>query len=112
MLNVCVVPLEEMLKSAPVVPVAKVWVVPVNPFKLVIPVAGGDAHVPSPRQKVLLLALVPLFRFATGRFPVTSAVSDTEPKLGAPAAFPWSTVVVVPSDPRVETAVVLPPSTN
>lgn len=67
---------------------------------------------PSPLQKVLLDAPVPLFRLATGRFPVTSAVNETAPKDGAPAAFPCNTVVVVPSEPRVETAVVLPPITN
>jgi hypothetical protein len=112
MLNVCVVPLEEMLKSAPVVPVAKVCVVPVKPFNEVIPVAGGLAHVPSPLQNVLLDALVPLFRFVTGRFPVTSADRDTAEKDGAPAAFPWSTVVVVPREPSVDTAVVFPPRTS
>ena len=35
---------------------------------------GTDAHVPSPRQYVVLLAPVPLFRFETGRFPVTPVV--------------------------------------
>jgi hypothetical protein len=35
------------------------------------PATVGDAHVASPRQNVELLALVPLLRFATGRFPVT-----------------------------------------
>jgi hypothetical protein len=112
MLNVCVVPDEDILKSAPVVPVANVCVVPVKPFRLVIPVAGGLAHVPSPLQKVLLLALVPLFRFVTGRFPVTSAVNETAPKDGAPPAFPCKTVVEVPRDPSVEIAVVFPPSTS
>jgi len=112
MLNVCVVPDELILKSAPVVPVAKVCVVPVRPFRLVMPVAGGAAHVPSPLQNVLLLAAVPLFRFVTGRLPVTSAVSDTAANDGAPPAFPCSTVVVVPKDPNVETAVVFPPITN
>jgi len=100
------------LKSAPVVPVAKVWVVPVRPLSDVIPVAGGLAHVPSPLQNVELLALVPLFRLVTGRFPVTSADKLTAPKLGAPPAFPCNTVVVVPRLPSVETAVVLPPITN
>ena len=37
----------------------------------------GVAHVPSPRQKVEDDALVPLLRFVTGRFPVTSAVRLT-----------------------------------
>jgi len=111
-LKVCVVPLEDIPKSVPDVPVANVWVVPVKPFRLVIPVAGGLAHVPSPLQNVLLLAAVPLFRFVTGRFPVTSADSDTAPKVGAPPAFPCNTVVEVPSDPSVDTAVVFPPITS
>ena len=112
MLNVCVVPEDEMLKSAPVVPVANVCVVPVNPFKEVIPVAGGLAHVPSPLQNVLDEADVPLFKFATGKFPVTSVLSETDAKLGAPPAFPCNTVVVVPRLPKVETAVVFPPITS
>jgi hypothetical protein len=33
--------------------------------------AVGVAHDPSPRQKVVALALVPLFKLATGRLPVT-----------------------------------------
>ena len=77
-----------------------------------IPVAGGLAHVPSPLQKVELLALVPLFRLVTGRLPLTSAVSDTAANDGAPPALPCNTVVVVPREPRVETAVVFPPITN
>lgn len=35
------------------------------------PVPGGVAQVPSPRQKLVELAPVPLFRFAGGRLPVT-----------------------------------------
>ena len=112
MLNVWVVPTEEIAKSVPLVPVAKVCVVPVSPFSEVIPVAGGAAHVPSPLQNVELEAEVPLFRFATGKFPVTSADRLTAANDGAPPAFPWRTVVVVPSDPSVETAVVFPPSTS
>src|SRR5215813_11711948 len=73
MLNVWVVPTEEIAKSVPLVPVAKVCVVPVSPLREVIPVAGGAAHVPSPRQNVLEEALVPEFRLATGKLPVTSA---------------------------------------
>ena len=34
---------------------------------------AAAAHVPSPRQKVLAVAPVPLFKLVTGRFPVTSA---------------------------------------
>ena len=33
--------------------------------------AEGVAHVPSPRQKVVPEALVPLFKLVTGRFPAT-----------------------------------------
>ena len=36
------------------------------------PPPAGVAHVPSPRQKVVELAPVPLPRLETGRFPVTS----------------------------------------
>ena len=41
------------------------------------PLPAGAAHVPSPRQNVLAEALVPLLRFATGKFPVTSADKST-----------------------------------
>jgi len=112
MLKVCVVPTDEIAKSVPLVPVANVCDVPLNPFRLVMPVAGGAAHVPSPLQNVLLDAEVPLLRLVTGKLPVTSADRLTAAKDGAPAAFPCSTVVVVPNDPRVLTAVVLPPSTS
>ena len=37
------------------------------------------AQTPSPRQNVEELADVPLFRLATGRFPVTSELSETAP---------------------------------
>lgn len=111
-LNVCVVPEEEIAKSVPVVPVAKVCVVPVRPLRVVIPVAGGALHVPSPLQKVLEDAAVPEFRFVTGRFPDTSAERLTAPKDGAPPALPCKTCVVVPKEPRVETAVAFPPSTS
>ena len=52
----------------------------------------GVAHVPSPRQNVVELALVPLLRFATGRFPVTPVESGNPvqlvrvPELGVPRA--------------------------
>ena len=39
--------------------------------------AVGEAHVASPLQNVELLALVPLFKFPTGRFPVTPLVRST-----------------------------------
>ena len=38
------------------------------------PPPAGVAHVPSPRQNVVEDALVPEFRFVTGRFPVTPVV--------------------------------------
>lgn len=38
--------------------------------------AAGAAHVPSPRQNVELLALVPLFKFVTGKLPVTPPLPD------------------------------------
>jgi hypothetical protein len=38
------------------------------------PPPAGVAHVASPRQKVLELAPVPLFKFVTGKFPVTPVV--------------------------------------
>lgn len=41
----------------------------------------GVTHVPSPRQKVVAPALVPLPRFVTGRFPVTPV------ERGSPVAF-------------------------
>jgi hypothetical protein len=43
----------------------------VVPETLVTPVPAGVAQDPSPRQKVVAPADVPLFRFVTGRFPVT-----------------------------------------
>ena len=43
----------------------------------VAPPPAGVAHVASPRQNVVLLALVPLFKFATGRFPVTPLDKST-----------------------------------
>ena len=53
--------------------------------------AVGDAQVPSPRQKVDDVAEVPLFKFVTGRLPVTPVVS------GKPVAFVSVTLVGVPS---------------
>lgn len=43
--------------------------------RLILPLPAGAAHVPSPRQKVEELALVPLLRLATGRLPVTPVLS-------------------------------------
>lgn len=39
-----------------------------------MPEPAGTAHIPSPRQKVVADALVPEFRFVTGRLPVTPVV--------------------------------------
>ena len=57
------------------------------------------AQVPSPRQKVVPEALVPLLRFVTGRLPVTPVASDTfvivlvAPLMEAPATMPVSSTV-------------------
>jgi hypothetical protein len=61
-----------------------------------VPAPAGVAHVPSPRQNVEDEADVPLFKFVTGRFPVTSLASLTVSVLLAPAmVFPVSTCVAV-----------------
>src|SRR5215831_2605677 len=90
----------------PTVPVA-VIVPPVNGEENVmlvtVPVPGGEAHVPSPRQNVAAEAEIPLFRLIIGRFPVTSVVRFTAPKLGAPAP-PCRTVVAEPNEPSTVTA--------
>ena len=44
---------------------------------MTVPPPAGVAHVPSPRQKVEDEAEVPLFRWLTPRFPVTSAVDKS-----------------------------------
>lgn len=46
---------------------------------------------------------------ATGRAPVTSVVKPTAPNVGAPAALPCKSVVVVPSEPSGAGAVPAPP---
>ncbi len=51
---------------------------------------------PSPRQKVELVADIPLFSLFTGRLPVTSVARFIALNEGAPAALPCNTVVVVP----------------
>jgi hypothetical protein len=53
------------------------------------PPPAGVAHVPSPRQNVDELAPVPLFKFAAGKFPATSAVRLTAEMLSVttPAAL-------------------------
>jgi hypothetical protein len=57
----------------------------------------------------VLDAPVPLLRFVTGKLPVTSAVNDTAPNVGAPDALPCNTVVVVPVLPNVLGATPAPP---
>lgn len=65
------------------------------------------AFVPSAvhDDRLPVLELVP--PFATGKTPDTSAVNDTAPKVGAPAAFPCRTVVVVPAEVVASAVVVL-----
>ena len=53
--------------------------------------AAGVAHVPSPRQKVVLDADVPLLRLVTGRLPVTPVVN------GRPVALVSTPLAGVPS---------------
>lgn len=77
-----------------------------------VPLPGGAAHVPSPRQNVAELALVPALRLVTGRLPVTSVESATAPNVGKPPALPWSTVVVVPNDASTAVACNPPPTTK
>ncbi|CAM6031534.1 unnamed protein product [Sphagnum compactum] len=61
-------------------PALLIWICPDDPPGGVA-VAEGDAHVPSPRQKVEADADAPEARFATGRLPVTPVES------GSPVAF-------------------------
>jgi hypothetical protein len=63
---------------------------------------GGTAQVASPRQKVVALAPVPLFRLVVERLPVTSVARFTELKDGG--APPCRTVVAVPVEPSVARA--------
>jgi hypothetical protein len=85
---------------------------PLKVIEVTVPLPGGAAQVPSPRQNVALDALVPLLRLITGRLPVISLVSETAPNDGAPAAFPCNTVDVVPSEPSADIACKPPPSTS
>ena len=62
---------------------------------LVTPVPAGVAQDPSPRQNVVALALVPLFRFVTGRFPVTVVERSTFPHAGAKPTPPDSKALPV-----------------
>jgi hypothetical protein len=76
-----------------------------------LPEPLGVAQVPSPRQNVVRGRWCREFRLVTGRLPETSAVRLTAPKVGAPAALPCRTVVVVPSEPRTVTSSVPLPRT-
>lgn len=69
---------------------------PVHVLRLVV----GPANAKNP------LLVPPL---APARMPLISAVSETLPKVGAPAAFPCNRVVVVPNEPTVPGAVPAPP---
>src|SRR6266446_1595550 len=60
---------------------------PVMATEVTVPVPA-TAHVPSPRQKVEEVAPVPLLRWVTARFPLTSLARSTAPNVGAPAALP------------------------
>ena len=59
--------------------------------------------------KTALSAVPPVPPLPTGRVPVTSAVRLTAPKVGAPAALPCRTVVVVPRLASVAGAAPAPP---
>ena len=58
------------------------------------PVAAGADHVPSPRQNVEPLALVPLFKLLTGKLPVTPVVK------GKPVASAKANAGVASDPPR------------
>ena len=72
----------------------------VNP----LPPPAGVAQVASPLQKVVLEADVPLFRFVTGRFPVTPVVrgnpvhDDNVPLVGVPKAGVTNVGLVAPTN--------------
>jgi hypothetical protein len=99
------------MTAPPKLPALLYWIAPVVLPGVVVPV--GVAQVPSPRQKVVAEALVPLFKLPTGKLPVTSVERLTAPKLGVPAALPCKTVVAVPAVPsEVGAAPAPPPNTS
>lgn len=51
------------------------------------PAPAGVPHTPSPRQKVVELAAVPLFRFVVGRFPVTPPLALEARLMGTTSAL-------------------------
>lgn len=71
-------------------PIALVPVPKAHWLVVMLMLPDGAAQVPSPRQNVELVAPVPLFRFVTGRFPVTPVVS------GSPVKFVATPLVGVP----------------
>ena len=92
---------------------------PDTPIDVTVPaLAAGVAHVPSPLQKVVLDADVPLLRLVTGKFPVTPVVSGKPvalvktPLAGVPRAgvvivglvnvSPATVAAVPPSDTAVD----------
>ena len=71
---------------------------PATPTEVTVPaLAAGVAQLPSPRQKVVADAPVPLFRLVTGRFPVTPVVSGKSVALvkTTPEGVPSAGVVSV-----------------
>ena len=84
--------------------------VPVPPTEVTVP--GGTAHVPSPRQNVLVVALVPLFRLPTGKLPVTPVARLTP--VTAPLRVKFPELVTVPpsviplTEPTPATEVTVP----
>jgi hypothetical protein len=62
-----------------------------------VPLPAGVAHVPSPRQYVELDAPVPLFRFATGRFPVKFRLILPLDVTGLPVMVKSEPVWVIPT---------------
>ena len=54
-----------------------------------------------------VLVVTPVPPLPTGSVPDTSAVSETAPNVGAPAALPCKTVVVVPAAVVAKAVVVL-----
>lgn len=82
---ICFVPEGILVKSIVVPEVEATGVPNVRP-----PLPLAAAQVPSPRQNVELLALVPLFKLVTGKFPVTPVVK------GSPVQFANAPDVGVP----------------
>ena len=68
-----------------------------KPTLVTVPPPAGVDHVPSPLQKVVALALVPLFKLVTGKFPVTLVVRSIDPANIALVTF--DTPIVVGKEP-------------